>query len=121
MRLVSSILCIFAAASLVSADIRAGCDKAQWNSTIDYFTKKWTSDDVLYPITYNNTFVTIKNRPLRYVVLHCTNDPPPRKEIGDFALTVKIPITKAAALDGLSQNIIDVSKMCSVVPKLTPF
>ncbi|OAA56790.1 hypothetical protein ISF_07306 [Cordyceps fumosorosea ARSEF 2679] len=97
-----------AAASLCSAAFKDGCADAKWNSDTDYWLHKFDKDDNLpfYP-QYNNTFVKIKNRQRRYVVLHCTKEAPPKSEVGEESLVIQVPVKNVAALDGFSQNMIE--------------
>ncbi|ATY66042.1 periplasmic binding [Cordyceps militaris] len=97
-----------AAATLCSAAFRDGCADAPWNSNTDYFLNKFDNDANLpfYP-KYNKTYVTIKNRQRRFVVLHCSKEAPPRSVVGEEALIIQVPVKNVAALDGFSQNMIE--------------
>ncbi len=99
-----------AAASLCSAAFKEGCADAAWDSETDYFLQKFDGDKNLpFSPEYNKTYVTIRNRQRRYVVLHCTKEAPPRSIVGENALIVQVPVKNVAALDGFSQNMIEVS------------
>lgn len=95
--------------TLSQAAFRDGCADAPWDSSTDYFLHKFgDGDNIPFSPEYNNTYVKIKNRQRRYVVLHCSNEPPPTSVIGDSALVIKAPVKNVAALDGFSQNLIEV-------------
>lgn len=101
-----------AAASLSRAAFKEGCADAAWDSDTDFFLQKFDNDKNLpfFP-KYNKTYVTIRNRQSRYVVLHCTNEAPPRSVVGERTLIVQVPVKNVAALDGFSQNMIEVSNI----------
>jgi hypothetical protein len=102
------------AASVPSAlgSFLEGCANAPWDSATDFWNVKFTDKDLPFAAEYNNTFVKIRNRQSRYVVLHCTNEPPPSEAINSGereSLVVKVPVESVAALDGFTQELIDVS------------
>ena len=101
---------LLASATACHAAFRPGCEDASWDSDTDYFLDKFDPKDEKLPIapTYNKTYVAIRNRQRRHVVLHCTNTPPPRSIVGEEALMVKVPVTSVAELDGFSQTVIEV-------------
>ena len=105
------------ASTQVSASILAGCANAQWNSTRDFFGHKFIDNDFdsdvgewPFVATYYNTYVRVMVPGQdRFIVLHCTNDVPPRDVVGEDSLLVKIPVSNVAAMDGLTQKFVDVS------------
>ncbi|XWX01540.1 hypothetical protein V2A60_009568 [Cordyceps javanica] len=108
-----------AAASLVSAAFRDGCADAAWNSDTDYFLHKFEGDDNLpFAPSYNKTYVAIRNRQRRYVVLHCTKEAPPRSVVGENALIVQVPVKNVAALDGFSQNMIEMLGLSTTIKRV---
>ena len=105
-----------ASATLSQAAFRDGCADAPWDSKTDFFLHKFgDGDSIPFSPEYNNTYVKIKNRQRRYVVLHCSNEPPPTSVIGESALVIKAPVKNVAALDGFSQNLIEVCLSNDVV------
>lgn len=116
MKGVTKLAVLAASATLCQAAFRDGCADAPWDSKTDFFLHKFGDDDnIPFSPEYNNTFVKIKNRQRRYVVLHCTNEPPPTSVIGESALVIKAPVKNVAALDGFSQNLIEVCLSIDVV------
>ncbi|KAM3515056.1 hypothetical protein MY11210_001294 [Beauveria gryllotalpidicola] len=107
-----------AAATLGRAAFREGCADAAWDSTTDYFLNKFDGDSNLpfFP-TYNNTYVAVKNRQRRYVVLHCSKEAPPRSIVGEEALIVQVPVKNVAALDGFSQNMIEMLGLSTTIKR----
>lgn len=102
-----------ACASGAMASFAPGCETAAWDSDTDYWNHKFVAPDEIqttpFAVTYNNTFAVIRNRQSRSVVIHCTNDPPLDAFPSDTRnLFVKAPVTNVAALDGFSQNLIEV-------------
>lgn len=96
-------------ATTALAAFKEGCSSAPWDSSEDFFLDKYENDDSLpFAPTYNNTYVAIRNRQRRHVVLHCSDEAPPRSVVGEEALFVKVPVQSVAALDGFTQNLIDV-------------
>lgn len=118
MRSLRNLAVLLASATVGHAAFRAGCANAPWDSSTDFFLDKYDADDPTIPMfpQYNNTFVRIRNRQRREVVLHCTNEPPPRSVVGDSALIVKVPVQSVGALDGFSQNLIEVRRLQTNVP-----
>jgi hypothetical protein len=71
--------------------------------------------------SYHNTCVRVMTAAQdRYIVLHSTNEVPPKSEEGEDSLVIKVHVTLVAALDGLSQNFIDVSFSISLDPYYNP-
>ncbi|OAR00847.1 hypothetical protein LLEC1_07266 [Akanthomyces lecanii] len=104
-----------AAASLCRAAFKEGCADAAWDSDTDYFLQKFDGDKhIPFVPVYNKTYVTIRNRQHRHVVLHCSKQAPPRSLVGEKALIVQVPVKNVAALDGFSQNMIEVSIILSI-------
>ncbi|KAL1852156.1 hypothetical protein Plec18167_005969 [Paecilomyces lecythidis] len=104
---------VFALAAVIStvvASFKEGCDRDSWNSTTDYWQHKFDPNDpyAAFVADYHNTFATLRNH-AGYTVLHCTDEKPPLSAIGGEkdALYVKVPVQNVAALDGFSQNLID--------------
>ncbi|KAJ3538106.1 hypothetical protein NM208_g6048 [Fusarium decemcellulare] len=99
-----------AAVPVVVASFKGGCAKDNWNSTTDYWQHKFDPDDssAAFVADYHNTYATLRNH-AGFTVLHCTDEKPPLSEIGGDkdTLYVKVPVKNVAALDGLSQNLID--------------
>ncbi|UNI22171.1 hypothetical protein JDV02_008084 [Purpureocillium takamizusanense] len=110
---------MLASATACHAAFRPGCEDASWDADTDYFLDKYDPKDETLPIapTYNKTFVAIRNRQRRHVVLHCTNEPPPRSIVGEEALMVKVPVTSVAALDGFSQTVIEMLGLSSTIKR----
>lgn len=103
--------CLAASFQLVFAAFKEGCADAPWDSSTDFWLNKFeAADDLPFVPNYNNTYVAVQNRQRRYVVLHCSNERPPTSVVGEDALFVKVPVQNVAALDGFSQNLIDVSR-----------
>ena len=102
---------LVACTPLAVASFLEGCADAPWDSQTDFWNVKFntSTDDIPFSPSYHNTYVQIRNRQRREVVLHCTNDPPPDDVLNRDALLVKVPVKNVAALDGFSQNLIDVS------------
>ncbi|GJN81692.1 periplasmic binding protein [Purpureocillium lilacinum] len=115
----STLSVLLASATACHAAFRPGCEDASWDSDTDYFLDKFDPKDENLPIapTYNKTYVAIRNRQRRHVVLHCTNTPPPRSIVGEEALMVKVPVTSVAALDGFSQTVIEMLGMSSTIKR----
>ncbi|KAF5011125.1 hypothetical protein FDECE_2733 [Fusarium decemcellulare] len=94
----------------VVASFKEGCAKDNWNSTTDYWQHKFDANDssAAFVADYHNTYATLRNH-AGFTVLHCTDEKPPLSEIGGDkdTLYVKVPVKNVAALDGLSQNLID--------------
>ncbi|KAJ8097295.1 periplasmic binding protein [Lipomyces tetrasporus] len=93
---------LIAAAASVNA-ILDGCYDADWDSETDFFPTKYVTTGVNLPssITYNNTWVSMHNRQRRSVVLY-----------------FRVPVTKVAALDGVSQNIITLLGMSESIARV---
>lgn len=116
MKRLLQVAAIAAAATTAQAAIGAGCASAQWNSTEDFWGTKFVDTDfesnvaeLPFIASYHNTYVRIMTTIQdRYIVLHCTDEVPPTSAVGADSLIVKVPVTSVAALDGLSQNFIDV-------------
>ena len=113
-RIFASLTAFALAAPFVQAAFREGCASAPWNSTTDYWITKFTevedsgdSDQPFAP-KYYGTYATVKNKQKRYVVLHCSDEAPPRDVVGENALIVKVPVTSVEALDSFSQEMITV-------------
>lgn len=104
-------LSFFAASlPLAWASFKPGCESAPWDSEIDFWNTKYTSSDALpFAPEYNNTFVRIRNRQRREIILHCTDETPEIEISPDREpLIVKVPVENVTALDGYSQHLIDV-------------
>lgn len=105
------------AATKVQASILPGCANAQWNSTRNFFSTMFVDEDFdsdvaewPFVATYYNTYVRVMVPGQdRFIVLHCTNEVPPRDAVGENSLIVKIPVQNVAAMDGLTQKFVDVS------------
>ncbi|KAK7720454.1 hypothetical protein SLS57_005543 [Botryosphaeria dothidea] len=111
--------CLAAASPLVFAAFKEGCADAPWDSSTDFWLNKFEAvDDLPFVPNYNNTYVAIQNRQRRYVVLHCSNERPPTSVVGEDALFVKVPVQNVAALDGFSQNLIDMLGMSHTVARV---
>jgi len=114
---------VAAAAGTAHAAIGAGCATAQWNSTRDFWGTKFIDTDfdsnvaeLPFIASYHNTYVRVMTAAQdRYIVLHCTDEVPPKSAVGEDSLIIKVPVTSVAALDGLSQNFIDVSFSLSLI------
>ncbi|EFY94254.1 periplasmic binding protein [Metarhizium robertsii ARSEF 23] len=101
-----------ASATLGQAAFREGCADAPWDSDTDFFLTKFEKSPTNpFLAEYNKTYVTIKNRQSRYVVLYCSKEPPPTSIVGESSLFVKAPVKNVAALDGFSQNLIEMLGM----------
>lgn len=105
------VLAAFPLAALAS--FRAGCADAPWDSATDFWNFKFATNpqEAPFSVLYNNTFaqLRVRNAPRRQVILHCTNEAPPADVLTAGALVVKVPVENVAALDGFTQNLIDVS------------
>ncbi|OAA41276.1 periplasmic binding protein [Metarhizium rileyi] len=107
-----------ASATLGQAAFREGCADAPWDSSTDFWLTKFENDPTLpFLPTYNNTYVTMRNRQSRYVVLYCSKDPPPTSLVGESALIIKAPVKNVAALDGFSQNLIEMLGMSTSIKR----
>ncbi|KAK5073358.1 hypothetical protein LTR24_010318 [Lithohypha guttulata] len=114
-------LSFFAASlPLAWASFKPGCESAPWDSEIDFWNTKYTSSDALpFAPEYNNTFVRIRNRQRREIILHCTNEAPQIEISPDHEpLIVKVPVENVTALDGYSQHLIDMLGMSSSIKRV---
>ncbi|EFY91749.1 hypothetical protein J3459_015244 [Metarhizium acridum] len=107
-----------ASATLGQAAFREGCADAPWDSDTDFFLTKFEKGPSNpFFAQYNKTYVTIRNRQHRYVVLYCSKDPPPTSIVGESALVIKAPVKNVAALDGFSQNLIEMLGMSTSIKR----
>ncbi|RYP77164.1 hypothetical protein DL769_003474 [Monosporascus sp. CRB-8-3] len=106
----SKLFALAAAISAVVASFKEGCAQDSWNSTTDYWQHKFDPNDpyAAFVADYHNTYATLRNH-AGFAVLHCTDERPPLSAFdGDKdTLYVKVPVKNVAALDGFSQNLID--------------
>ncbi|KAF2015046.1 periplasmic binding protein [Aaosphaeria arxii CBS 175.79] len=112
----------FAATTLLASAAHAawkeGCKSAKWDSQEDFWLNKYEPNESLpFVPTYNGTYVTIRNRQRRYVVLHCSDERPPTSAVGEEALFVKVPIESVEVHDGFTQDLIDMLGMSSAIKR----
>ncbi|KAF1843822.1 uncharacterized protein K460DRAFT_408147 [Cucurbitaria berberidis CBS 394.84] len=118
--MLSQLLALAATTSVVSASFLKGCAEAKWDSDTDFWQHKFIPQDSdAFVADYNKTYATIRNH-AGWTVLHCTNEPPPLEAVrGDKdTLFVKVPVTSVGALDGFSQNLIDMLGMSKTIHRV---
>ncbi|ETN44859.1 uncharacterized protein HMPREF1541_09734 [Cyphellophora europaea CBS 101466] len=112
---------LLASVPLALAAFREGCPEASWDSDVDFWETKFeSSESNPFAAEYNNTFVKIRNRQRRHILLHCTNEPPP-ESVTNGSLVVKVPVDSVEALDGFSQHLIEMLGMSHTIARVGPY